>query len=67
MKTVPLPDFDPSRDGNPFAWIVRHAPTVRAARQSAAEQARRECHDEDRWKPAERHGREQNEQNEANR
>lgn len=28
----PLPVFNPEKDGNPFAWIVRTAPKVRAER-----------------------------------
>lgn len=37
VLTIPkLPEFDSSTDGNPFAWIVRTAPQVRAVRQAQA-------------------------------
>lgn len=40
-RCSPLPVFDPEKDGNPFAWIVRAAPKVRAqrAQQLTAEAA----------------------------
>jgi hypothetical protein len=31
-KPPPLPVYDPERDGNPFWFIVKHAPIVRAQR-----------------------------------
>ena len=32
-KMPPLPEYDAARDKNPFAWIVRTAPKVRAQRE----------------------------------
>lgn len=40
LKLPRLPDYDPQRDGNRFAWIIREAPRVRAARQAAEANAR---------------------------
>lgn len=33
-RNPPMPEFDRQKDGNPFAWIVRMAPIVRAERQA---------------------------------
>lgn len=35
FKLPRLPQFDPDKDGNPFAWIVANAPKARAARATA--------------------------------
>jgi hypothetical protein len=32
-KLPSLPVYDPAKDGNVFAWIVRNAPKARAERQ----------------------------------
>lgn len=39
-RRPPLPDCPPG--ANPFDWIVRTAPTVRAARREIAERERQE-------------------------
>lgn len=44
MTTVPrkppMPEHDPKRDGNPFAWIIRTASAVREARTAVHQAAR---------------------------
>lgn len=35
LRLPKAPSFDPDSGENPFAWIVRTAPTVRAQRQQA--------------------------------
>lgn len=35
LRLPPMPRHDPTKDGNPFDWIVKHAPIVKAERQAA--------------------------------
>lgn len=35
LKLPPMPVYDPAKDGNPFAWIAKTAPIVKAERQAA--------------------------------
>jgi hypothetical protein len=41
LRMPPVPRLDPESGENPFAWIVRQAPIVRAQRDAATEQHRK--------------------------
>lgn len=51
----PVPRYDPTKDGNPFRWIVATAPKARAKRQAVldAETARRWRERAAHWQPVE--------------
>lgn len=44
LRLPRLPVFDRETDGNPFQWIVKTAPKVRAQRQAVTDAARREAY-----------------------